>query len=1039
MKLKTAFLLCVFLSAIGIQSSLAQNFSVSGKVTSKSNNEPIQGATVAIKGKDGGATTSDAQGGFTITVPNKGTVLTISHVDMKSVDHIVNDNSLMIITLESSAISLEEVVINVGYGTQKKSVVTGAISSVKARDLEKVPNGRIEQALQGRVSGVTIAANAGQPGASSTIRVRGLTSFGSSNEPLYVIDGIVVDAGAIGFLNQSDIESIEVLKDATSASIYGTRAANGVILITSKKGKAGKITVNYNGFYATSAPAKRLELLNATEYGALMNEKSVAGGGPVIFSDLSTLGKGTDWQNEIFSNSARRFNHEFSLSGGGDRSTFYISMGMQDQQGIVSKDISNYNKKNIRINSNHKISKVFTFNQTLGYTHQKSIGIGNTNSEYGGPLSSAINLDPTTPVVVTDPALINSGIYANPGIVRDQNGNPYGISSLVGQEMTNPKAYQYTRLGGFNWSDDIVGNAYLEASFASHFKFKTTAGGKLAYWGGQGFTPIFYLSPTVNNVAKNSFGKSINNTFNWTLENTLQYSNKFGNHDVNVLLGQGAYVEDNGGGESVNLYDLPITSYQDASFNFDVPQSNRTSGSYTFSNHKLSSLFARLNYNYKEKYLVTGVIRRDGSSRFGANNKYAYFPGGSVGWVLNKENFWPSNNYVKTLKLRTGYGVTGNDGIGNFGYLSRVLGGYNYTLGNSGGIITGYAPLTLDNPDLRWEQTSQFNIGFDAQIFRNFNLTVEWYKKKTKDILRPVPIPGYVGAGAFPDGNVADMQNTGFELEFGYRRSFGKVNFSANGNFATLKNEVTKVDADKDFIDGVGFQSMGTITRIQVGESYNSFYGYQTNGIFQNQAEIDAYNKNGTRIQPGALPGDFRWVDTNGDGTITSADKTFLGNSLPKYTFGLTLNADYKGFDVMVFAQGAAGNKIFQGLRRLDIGNANYQTEALDRWTGEGTSNKYPRLSSNDPNGNFSNMSDFYLEKGDYLRLKIVQLGYTITAKPLSKIGVTRLRVYVTGENLATLTKYTGYDPEIGGGVFGVDRGYYPQARSFLAGIQLGF
>jgi len=1039
MKLKTAFLLCVFLSAIGLQQSLAQNFTVSGKVTSKANNEPVQGATVTIKGAKG-ATTSDAQGNFSIAIPQKGAVLVISHIDMKPVEYTVNDNSPISISLENSAVSLDEVVINVGYGTQKKSVVTGAISSIKARDLEKVPNGRIEQALQGRVSGVTIAANAGQPGSASTIRVRGVTTFGAGNDPLWVVDGIVVDNGAIGFLNQSDIESIEVLKDATSAAIYGTRAATGVILITTKKGKAGKITVSYNGFYGTSAPAKRLELLNATEYGALMNEKSVAGGGPVVFSDLSTLGKGTDWQKEIFSNSARRFNHELSISGGGDRSTFYVSFGMQDQQGIVSKDISNYTKKNFRLNSTHKISKVFTFGQTLGYTHQKSIGLGNTNSEYGGPLSSAINLDPTTPVVITDPAVANSGIYASNPVIRDENGNPYGISSLVGQEMTNPKAYEFTRLGGYNWSDDIIGNAYVEANIAQHFKLRSTWGGKLAYWGGQGFTPIFYLSPTVNNVIKNNFGKNTNNTFNWNIENTIQYSNKIGNHDFSVLLGQGAYVENNGGGESVTLFDLPITSYQDASFNFDIPQANRTSGSYTFTNHKLSSLFGRINYNYKEKYLFTGIIRRDGSTRFGTNHKFGVFPSGSLGWVVNKEDFWPTNKYVKTLKIRGGYGVVGNDAISDFGYLSRVVGGYNYTQGNSGTIITGYAPLTLDNPDLKWEQTSQLNIGFDAQVFSNFNVTFDWYKKKTTGILRPVPVPGYVGVGENPVGNVADMQNTGLELEIGYHKMFGKINFSANGNIAYLKNEVTKVDVGKDFIDGdAAFQSMGPVTRIQVGHSINSFYGYQTNGIFQNQAEIDAYIKNGTAIQPNARPGDFRWVDINGDGAITADDKTFLGTSLPKYTFGLTLNAEYKGFDVMVFAQGAAGNKIFQGLRRLDIGNGNYQTKALSRWTGEGTSNDYPRLSSDDPNGNFTKMSDFYLEKGDYLRLKVVQVGYTYMNKYLAKVGVSRLRIYLTGENLATLTKYTGYDPEIGGGVYGIDKGFYPQARSFIAGIQLGF
>ena len=1041
MKLKTAFLLCVFLSAIGLQKSWAQSFSVSGKITSQTNNEPVQGASVSVRGVDGG-TTTDSQGSFTINVPTKGSVLVISHVDLKTVSYTVNDNSPIVIVMESTGGTLEEVIVNVGYGTQKKSVTTGAISSVRARDLEKVPNGRVEQALQGRVSGVTIASNAGQPGSGSTIRVRGITTFGAGNEPLWVVDGVVVDAGAIGYLNQSDIESIEVLKDATSAAIYGTRAATGVILVTTKKGKAGKVSFTYNGFYGLSSPAKKLELLNAAQYGALMNEKSLGGGGPVVYADLASLGKGTDWQNEIFSDNARRFNHELSISGGTDRSTFYVSFGMQDQEGIVSKEISNYTKKNFRLNSTHKISKVFSFGQTLGYTHQKSIGLGNTNSEFGGPLSSAINLDPITPLVVTDPALQGPGTvyFGNPYLVRDENGNPYGISTPVGQEMTNPKAYQFSRLGGFSWSDDIVGNVYAEANVTKNIKVRTNVGGKLAYWGSQGFTPLFYLSPTVNNTIRNSFGKNNNNTLNWNIENTIQYSNKIRNHDFSVLLGQGAYVENNGGGSNVTLYNLPITSYQDASFNFDIPQANRTSGSYTFDNHKNSSLFGRVNYSFSDKYLFTGIIRRDGSSRFGKNNKYGVFPSGSIGWIINKENFWSPNKYVKTIKLRAGYGVVGNDAIADFGYLSRVVGGYNYTVGNSGAIVTGYAPSSLDNPDLKWETTSQLNIGFDAQVFTNFNVTFDWYKKKTSDILRPVKIPGYVGVSESPVGNIADMENTGLELELGYRKTFGQINFSANGNIAYLKNKVTYVNSDANFIEGgAGFQSMGPVTRIQEGYSINSFYGYQTNGIFQTQAEIDAYAKNGVAIQPNAKPGDFRWVDNNNDGVITAADKTFLGNSLPKLTFGITLNADYKGFDLMVFAQGATGNKIFQGLRRLDIGNANYQTEALDRWTGPGTSNDYPRLSSDDPNGNFTNMSDFYLEKGDYFRLKVVQIGYTYTNRRLTNLGVSRLRIYLTGENLATLTKYTGYDPEIGGGVYGIDKGFYPQARSFIAGVQLGF
>lgn len=1039
MKLKTALLsFIVLLFAFQLH---AQNVTVTGKVTNKVTGDPLPGATISVKGGQA-ATQTDANGAFRLTVPSANAVLMVSNIGMVDQEiPVVAGTTVYNIQLDNKAGALNEVVV-VGYGTQRRATLTGTISSVKARDLENVPNGRVEQALQGRVSGVTILQNSGQPGSSSTIRVRGITTF-NNNNPLWVVDGVVVDAGGIGYLNQSDIESIEVLKDAASAAIYGTRAATGVILVTTKRGKSGKPVVNYNGFYGTSAPAKMIDLVNATQYAMLRNEASVAAGGGILFNNVSSLGVGTDWQKAIFNNSARRYLHEISMSGGTERSTFYFSAGLQEQDGIVATDISKYKKINFRLNSTHKISNVFSFGQTLGFTHQKAMGLGNTNSEFGGPLSSAINLDPITPLVVTDVASQpNANIYNNQGILRDPNGNPYGISNYVGQEMTNPLAYVQTRLGQYGWSDDIVGNAYLEAAPIKGLRLRSTLGFKRAFWGNQGFTPLYYLSSTVS-TNKNSYNKGENRTFNWNIENTATYNRKFGGHDFTLLLGQGTYVENIGGNVGMTFYNLPIDSYKDASFRFDVGLANRDGYAGEFIEHKIISLFSRLNYSYEDKYLFTGIVRRDGSTRFGANKKFGVFPSFSAGWNVSRENFWPTNNVVRSFKLRGGYGVVGNDATEDFRYLSTVVGGYNYSLGTSGTVTTGYAPLTLDNPDLAWEETASADVGLDAQLFSNFNLTVNWFDKKTTGILRPVVIPGYVGVSANPWGNVADMKNTGIEVELGYRNRFGDLNFSINANGSYLKNTVTYVAADTNFIGGgAGFQSMGTITRTQVGHAVNSFWGYQNLGIFQNDAEIEAHrNKNGQLIQPNARPGDFRWADLNGDGVITDGDldKTFLGSPIPKYTFGFTINMDFKGFDFTMFAQGVAGNKIHQGLRRLDILSANYPARALGRWHGEGTSTDYPRLTNSDPNGNFSRMSDFYLEKGDYLRLKVVQLGYTLPNRLFSKIGVSRFRVYVTAENLLTLTNYTGYDPEVGGGIFGIDRGQYPQARSILGGIQLSF
>ncbi|QDO95510.1 TonB-dependent receptor [Formosa sediminum] len=1016
--------------------SFAQEITINGIVNDETG-FPIPGVNVIKEGTSEG-TVTDFDGAFTINA-EVGDILSFSYIGYATQEVVIKDSAALTISLSEDLSELDEVVV-VGYGTQKKSVVTGAISGVKQSELEDLPITRVEQTLQGRVSGVTIAANSGQPGSSSTVRVRGVTTLGS-NEPLWVVDGVVVDSGGIGYLNQSDIESVEVLKDAASQAIYGARAATGVILITTKKGKSGKLSVNYNGYTGISSAAKQLDLLNATEYATLLNEKSVNGGGGILFSDPASFGKGTDWQSVIFNDSAKRVSHEFSLSGGNDISKFYASFGYTDQEGIVLSDISNYTRKNIRLNSTHNITDKIRFGQTVAYSNEKTKGIGNTNSEFGGPLSSAINLDPLTPIVETDPVLTNQAPYTNNGIWRDSNGNPYGISSLVAQEMSNPLAYQQTQMGNYSWADNFVGNAYLEFEPIEGLKFRSTLGGKLAYWGSESYTPVSYLNASLI-TTQNNISRSTNKGFGWNIENTLSYEKTLGNHNFSVLLGQGAYVDNISSGETVTYFDIPVDNYKDASFNYSVSTDQITASAYTGNEHKVTSLFSRLTYNYSEKYLLTAIMRRDGSSRFGANNKYGFFPSFSAGWVPSKEDFWKDNDVVNQLKIRGGYGITGSDAIGDFQYLSTVSGGRNYTIGTSGSVVIGNSPDAPSNPDLKWEETSQLNIGFDTRLFNNFSVAFDWYKKETTGILQSVTIPGYVGAVGSPTGNVADMENTGIDLELGYSKSFNNFNLSLNGNVSFLENTVTFLGNGVEFLSGGETIQSSTypITRTQVGQPVNSFYGFRTNGIFQNQAEIDNYvNSNGVVIQPNAKPGDFKWKDLDDDGNIDSDDRDFLGSSIPKITFGFTVNMDYKNFDLMVFCQGASGNKIFQALRRLDVENANYQTSALGRWVGEGTSNSYPRLTTNDTNNNFSNPSDFYLEDGDYLRFKTIQIGYTLPSEVLNKYGVSKLRVYLTSENLLTFTKYSGYDPEIGGGVLGIDRGYYPQAVTNQIGINLQF
>lgn len=1027
---KIIFYLFSFVLGCGVLS--AQNITITGEVLDD-NNVPIPGATIMEQGTKNGVVT-DFEGKYEIAAAPESS-LVFSYLGYTTITVAINNKTVINVTLQPELATLDDVVV-VGYGTQKKSVVTGAISSVKASDIENLPVTRVEQTLQGRASGLTIASNSGQPGSSSTIRVRGLTSFGST-QPLWVVDGVIVDAGGIGYLNQSDIASIEVLKDAASQAIYGTRAAAGVILVTTKKGKSGKLSINYNGYVGVSGPAKKLDLLNASQYAAIRNESMINAGEAPMFTDPDSYGNGTNWQNTIFNDSAMREGHEISLSGGNDKSTFYLSFGYLDQEGIVASDISKYNRKNIRINSNHKFTDRITIGQNLGYSHERSQGLGNTNSEFGGPLSSAINLEPITPAVVTDPNVANQAPYVDQPVMRDANGNPYGISTLTAQELSNPLAYIQTRLGNFGWSDNFVGNAFVELKLLEGLKFRSTLGGKLSYWGNDNFTPEYYLNASTV-VNQNSLSTSKNKGFGWNLENTASYTKDINEHSFNILLGQGVYVDNITDGSTVTYFDIPYDNFQDAAFPGSHPTDDITSSAYRAVEHRIVSVFARVNYNYKEKYLFSGIIRRDGSSRFGANKKFGNFPSMSLGWVVSKENFWKENEIVNTLKFKGGYGVVGSDSIRDFAFLSSIGTGRNYTYGNEG-VVIGYSPNAPSNPDLHWEETSQANIGFESRLLNNFSFTFEWFKKKTTDILQTQPIPNYLGSIGDPVANIGSMENTGFEMELGWVKSYEDLKFSVHGNASYLKNKVTEL-GKVDYINGPGFQNMGSITRTEAGHAYNEFYGYETQGIFQNQAEVDAYTtETGDLIQPNAQPGDFRFVDLNGDGRISEDDRTYIGNPTPTWTYGLTFNVSYKAFDLLVFGQGVAGNKIFQGLRRLDINNANYLTSVYNRWTEQGSTNSYPRLVNGDPNNNFSRFTKFYLEDGDYFRIKTIQLGYTLPKSITEKALIKRLRVYVTGENLLTFTKYSGYDPEVGGGTLSIDRGQYPQARSYMVGVNVDF
>lgn len=1009
---------------------------IKGVVTDSNNGESLPGANVLIVGTLTG-TTTDFDGAYTLEVAPGDYQLSVRFVGYKTKNERVSikQGETLIVNwvLEPDVTMLEELVV-IGYGVQQKSVVTGAISGVRSKDLENMPVTRLEQALQGRTSGLTIAASSGQPGASATVRVRGTTTINDS-DPLYIVDGVPVDVGGIDYLNAADIESIEVLKDAASAAIYGARAANGVIIVTTKKGQEGSMRINYHGYIGTQTPAKKLDLLNAAQYGILRNEALSNAGLPPIFSNPESFGEGTDWQETIFNNSAIIQNHELSISGGNAKSTYYFSFGHLDQEGIVATDISHYKRLNLRLNATHQVNDWLRFGNNFGYSHIKNKGSLNSNSEYGGPLASAINLDPITAAVITDPAIADAPPYSNQAVVRDADGNPYGISPYVLQEMSNPLAYIATRLGNYGWSDNFVGNVFAEIQPIEGLIIKSDLGTKLAFWGNESFVPVHFLN-AANSVTTNSYSRDFNQGLSWNFENTIAYGTKIDKHDFNIMLGTSAYLSNSRGVNAV-YSNLPVNNFEDASMNFGVTDEDRLGGGWESPDHRIASVFSRLIYNYDGKYMFTGILRRDGSSRFGSNNKFGYFPSASIGWNVHKEAFWPENDIIDLLKIRGSYGVTGNDRIGDFQYLSTVGAGRNYTFSYDNYLI-GYSPNAPSNPDLKWEETSQANIGFEATLFNDFRLVFDLYSKNTTGMLQPIILPSYVGAAGSPTGNVASMTNKGFEIELGYRTQINELILDIAGNTSFLRNEITDLGS-VEFRTGANFQSSSyELTRLAVGQPVGSFYGFEVLGVFQSLGEIQKYsNSDGTLIQPNAKPGDFKYADLNGDGKIDADDRTFIGDPTPTWSFGFTISAAYKNFDLLLFGQGVSGNMIYNGLRRLDIPTANWTTDALDRWQGVGTSNTFPRIVHGDPNKNFSNPSTFHYTDGSYLRLKTIQLGYTFPKDLSRKMGLQQLRIYMGANNLITLTKYQGFDPEIGGASYGIDRGYYPQARTFMAGINV--
>ncbi len=994
-------------------SGYAQKQLIEGTVVFSDVQEPAMGAIVHLAGSNEAAVV-DIDGNFSIPA-EIGDVLNVSFVGYKAKDVEVKDKGLINVVLEPDYTTIEGVVV-VGYGTQKRSLVTGSSTTIKSEDIARPGVARVDEALQGKAAGVVVTSNGGQPGEGISIRIRGAGTNGNA-APLYVVDG--VQLSNIDFLNPDDISSMEILKDAASAAIYGARGANGVIMITTKHGSYGEsMDISANVSYGVQNLQKKMSLLDATSYMILQNEAAINGGASPYFTaeQITKAGAGTDWQQEILNVNAPIFDAQLRFSGGSENSRYNVSGSFFRQEGIFAPDKSDYERYTFRESTDSRyFNGALTFGQSLIFSASTKRGI-DVNNTFGGPLLGALNMDPVTPVF-------------------DDNGD-YAISPYVAQEIVNPVA-QIQNIHSRSEYVNLIGNTYLELKFLEDFKVKTNLSLEGGFGNTWGYKPEYYLNAAQQNT-ETVVTNTSNKLFGLQWENTLSYDKQFGDHSIQAMIGNTVRQyegTDLGASKAGLLVDDPKYAY------LSLAKNEESAAAWGGAWHNaLVSYFGRVNYSFANKYMLSATFRADGSSRFGPNNRFGYFPSVSAGWNISNESFMDSADWLNQLKLRVSWGQNGNENIGDWQYLSTIGTGartYEY----DGVIYPGASPDRAPNPDIKWETSEQFNVGVDALIDNRFTFALDYYIKTTKDLLVYVPIPSYVGVGAAAS-NAGSVRNSGVEFAFKYNDHAGDWNWFVDFNIAYNSNKVIEVGNAEGYIPGatVG-TSMNSVTRMEEGMPISFFYGYVTDGIFQTNGEAESYiNNQGGMIQPGAVAGDFKYVDLNGDGKIDDSDRTMIGDPNPDFTGGLTLGAGWKGFDLSVFFSGMYGNEIFNATRRWDQTMSNYQTTAVDRWHGEGTSYTHPRLTTNDVNKNYSRASDFFIEDGSFLRLKNITLGYTFDFKEVEYIK--SLRVYAAANNLLTLTGYSGFDPEIGNnGVLynGIDYGMYPQPQSIIFGLNITF
>lgn len=1021
--------LCVTLLLLAVVGfSQAQQYTLSGKVFGKTNNEPLQGVNVSVKGSSV-SVMSDAAGTYSISAP-KGSMVLFSYAGMTTLAHKLNRTAQLDIFMEASQKNLDEVVV-IGYGSRKRRDLTTAVSSVSSKVINSTPVADAAQSLQGRVSGVTIVQNSGAPGGTggTGIRIRGISSLTGTNNPLIVVDGYPLpDQQADNVLNSfgvNDIENIDVLKDAAAAAIYGVRASNGVIIITTKRGRPGKsgLTVDY---YRGLQKAWNLPtMLDAREYAIMNTEAQIASGLPPIpklvdFNAIATqYGKGTDWLNEVFRQAAIQ-SINLTASGGSDKSQFLLSAGYFRQDGIIYK--TDFERFTLRFNGDVKVNNNIRIGNTLSIN--KIIEHG---ADTYSPFNSIVLLALTAPPTVSP---------RNPdGSYAGGNGNVDGFSE------PNP-IYVLEVPKNVNTKYRITGNIFAEIGFARNFRFKTLVGGDFNYQEINNFRPA---TPSSGGQRYDRTDYSVQRGFypDYLFENTLTFEKRFGLHQVNAVAGttfqenRYSYVVAGRGGNFTQ--NIPVLNNQ-------VFQPTDISQTYNASedgiNQRLISYFTRINYDYDSRYYFGFSLRRDGSSNFAPKNRFAIFPAVSGAWRISREAFFGKSKWIDDLKLRASFGYTGNPNVQANSYLQRINQSFQYTLGNSsgsGGIVSGAGPSASYNPDIKWEKNEQLNFGADLSAFGNrFTLSFDVYQRRSKDLILYVAPPFVSGTYESVPYNTGTLQNRGFDFTFNGRLiDRGAFSWSLNAVASAYRNEVISLGLSAPLDKGFSRITGGSLRTIQ-GAPADFFYGFVTEGIFQNYAEIAAHAKQaeGTDPTTSTAPGDIRFKDLNRDGIINDKDRTNIGNANPNFTFGLTNTFQYRNFELTLFIQGSQGNKVLNFTRWYTEGgvsNGNYSNAVIGRWTGQGSSNDMPRVTLNDPNGN-NRVSDRFVEDASYVRIKNLRLAYNLSSRTAERMKIKRTQFYVSAQNLLTLTNYSGMDPEVGGGV---DIGFYPQARTFLAGITI--